>query len=79
MGDLRSAVEAQLEAMGTSPAPGMSAMALAMADALEHKPSAMMFTELRQTLESLHKIAPPKRAEDGIDELNKRRRARRAG
>lgn len=75
---LYAAVETEIAGLGVN-APGMVAAALAMAEALERKPSALMFKELRETLDRLRSLAPPRVERDALDELLERRNARRTG
>ena len=63
-------------------APGMSALALTLAEALDRceapTSAAVVARELRATLLELRKIAPPAEEGDALDELAKRRAERRA-
>jgi len=52
-------------------------LALAMADSLDHKPSALMAHELRETLDRLRELSPPLPAEDDLDKLRQNRDHRR--
>lgn len=78
-----AAVERDLKRWGPKLAESaLAASALDMARALDEPstnptPRSMLHAQLRMTLTELAKLAPPEAADDGIDELSKKRDARR--
>jgi hypothetical protein len=82
MPDVASAVRAELAALGLDPADsGLAAtaiaLALAMDDAESARDTASLGRELRAVLADIHRATPERQEEDGLDELNARRAARR--
>lgn len=81
MGSIEKSVLADLERWGLTHT-ALAASALDMARTLDDPetkptPRSMLHAQLRMTLTELAKLAPPEEADDGIDELSKKRDARR--
>jgi hypothetical protein len=82
-GPVVKAVEQDLKAMRAAATGALAASALALArelDAADTRPAdiAACSRALRETLDRLRELAPPKQETDGIDDLTRRRERRRA-
>jgi hypothetical protein len=83
VGPIEEALRADFERWGTELAgTALAASALDMARALDDPetkptPRSMLHAQLRLTLVELEKLAPEEDAEDGIDEIARKRRERR--
>jgi hypothetical protein len=81
---VEAAVERDLEALGSRAAEsGLAATALALAREMDSPKNggtskSMIAKALNETMAELRALAPPKQEADGLDDLTKRREARRS-